>query len=615
MSNTKNVVRRIDDISAIGAQDYDVCVPETSFRAMFEGNARRWPDRPALSVLDRSGAPVLTRTHAQLADDVLDMAALMAGSLRQGQSGVVAVMCRNEALLTPLIWGTQIAGIVSCLNYLLDTVNLCALLAAERAEVMVIPGPDVDADLWEKGRGVAASSDLLHTIFVLGRVPADADPRMIALEDALTQIDRTHLPAPRDDADRISAMFHTGGTTGVPKLVPLSQKNQIHAAWSFGCMFDLRETDVILNGLPMFHVGGTITFHLAFLYAGGHMVLAGQDGFRTPDIVSGYWRLVEAYRATAVGAVPTTIGALAATPVAGADISSLRLAITGGAGISPSVAERFEQQAGVPLLEQYGMTETCATIASTPFHGPRLRGSAGLSGPFSAVRIAGDDGETALPAGQAGAVQVKGPQVFAGYLDPAHNEGLFTADGWMNTGDIGQLTDLGQLVLSGRSKDVIIRSAHNIDPKVIEIVADSHPDVALSAAVGLPDAYAGEVPVVFVQTVEGRRPDVQMLRDFICERVPEPPARPRHLWIIDKIPTTGVGKIFKPELRERALERKVMMMLDEAGAQTQGLTITADLQSGKRAVVRILHGAALADSAATLAAALADMNITLNVEG
>lgn len=614
MTKELNVVRRIEDISRISSGCYETSVPETSFRAMFQGNAQRWPDRPALSVLNRSGDLIMTRTHAQLADDILRMATLMNSTLRKDQSGVVAVMCRNEPLLTSIIWGTQIAGVVSCLNYLLDTANLGALLAAEQAEVLVIPGPEVDPDLWEKGRSVAATSNLLHTIFVLGPVPEGADPRMIALEDALAQVDRVTLPASDDDGDRISAMFHTGGTTGVPKLVPLSQKNQIHAAWSFGSMFDLRETDVILNGLPMFHVGGTITFHLAFLYSGGHMVLAGQDGFRTPDMVSGYWKLVETYRATAVGAVPTTIGALAATPLAGADISTLRLAITGGAGISPSVADRFEQQAGVPLLEQYGMTETCATIASTPFHGPRLRGSAGLSGPFSAVRVAGEDGETALPAGQVGAVQVKGPQVFAGYLDPAHNQGLFSSDGWMNTGDIGQLTKLGQLVLSGRSKDVIIRSAHNIDPKVIEIVADSHPDVALSAAVGMPDAYAGEVPVVFVQLVEGRAPDPETLRAFIADRVPEPPARPRHLWIVDKIPTTGVGKIFKPELRERALEAKVRMMLADAGAKTKNLLIAADFQSGKQARVRISNGAGLDEQLEYLKTALADMNIALTAD-
>jgi fatty-acyl-CoA synthase len=157
-----------------------------------------------------------------------------------------------------------------------------------------------------------------------------------------------------------------------------------------------------------------------------------------------------------------------------------------------------------------------------------------------------------LPTGEQGMVIFKSPNLFSGFVDPKDNQNAFTADGWLITGDLGWLDEHGRLHLSGRSKDLIIRSGHNIDPKVIEDAMAGHPTVQHCAAVGQPDAYAGELPVVFVTLKPGTRADEADLLAYVRAHVDEPPARPKSVTVLANMPMTLVGKIFKPELRQLA---------------------------------------------------------------
>ena len=150
----------------------------------------------------------------------------------------------------------------------------------------------------------------------------------------------------------------------------------------------------------------------------------------------------------------------------------------------------------------------------------------------------------------------KSPNLFSGFLDPKDNQNAFTPDGWLLTGDLGWLDEEGRLNLSGRSKDLIIRGGHNIDPKVIEDAMASHPAVQHCAAVGEPDAYAGELPVVFVTLKPGTQATEEALLAFVRDRVDEPPARPKSVTVLANMPMTLVGKIFKPELRTMAAQAK-----------------------------------------------------------
>lgn len=566
---TARALRRITceaDLLELESQGLANVLTATSLYDMFRTNALLHGERPGLTVLASAdpAAGCVSLSHAELFAQITRAANLF-GARGLERDGVVTLLSRSHPQLPIALWGAQVAGVASCLNHLLSTDMITALMEAEGAQMLVCPGPALDPDIWTRACEVAARLPGLKAILVLGGLPQGLDARFCDFD--------AELSAQRGDAlvhcsepeltDR-AALFHTGGTTGLPKLVPQTHLNQLHAAWSLAQMFDLSEEDTGLNGFPLYHVGGTTTMGLSVLSAAGHMVLLSPDGFRNRGIVDAIWQLTERFRATVLGAVPTVIGSFCDVPKGDADLSSLRFAMTGGSPLPAAVAERFTRATGLKLIEQYGMTETVAALATTPVNGALLRGSVGLRCPFSQISVMRQSPEGVwqdCPRGESGIVAVSGPQVCEGYLDPRHNKGAFTPSGAFLTGDLGYLDEAGYLHLTGREKDLIIRGGHNIDPLAIEEVANAHPDVALSAAVGMPDAYAGEIPVVFVTPRPGATIDLAALAEFLRQAISEPPARPRHIFVLPELPVTGVGKIFKPELRLQAIRHKLVMVL------------------------------------------------------
>jgi fatty-acyl-CoA synthase len=224
------------------------------------------------------------------------------------------------------------------------------------------------------------------------------------------------------------------------------------------------------------------------------------------------------------------------------------------------------------VLEVYGMTETSSVHTTAYPERPIRLGSAGLPMPYSRVRIvkldAGGKYERDCAADEIGVVTMAGPGVFGGYLNDAHNEGAFVDGCWVNSGDLGRLDPDGYLWITGRAKDLVIRGGHNIDPQPIEEIMFAHPAVALAAMVGQPDAYAGELPVGYVQLKPGASVQAGELETWVRERTPERAAVPVQVIPIDPMPLTGVGKVFKPQLRWDAAGRvfdKVLSPLRERG--------------------------------------------------
>ena len=322
----------------------------------------------------------------------------------------------------------------------------------------------------------------------------------------------------------------------------------------------MNESDVVINGFPLFHVGGTMTAGLSVLAAGGHVIFPSPHSLRDREAIRTYWELVKAFHVTIVSGVPTSITALAEIPVGNAEITSVRMGLTGGAVCPKAVSERFFDRTGIKLYETYGMTETAAAIAFNPGRGAPVQGSVGFRAPFAQTRIVSlgaDNSEAMCPPQTSGLVQVKGPQVFPGYVDPKHDHGIRHQGGWLDTGDVGYLTEDQRLILTGRAKDLIVRSGHNINPADIEDVANTFSGVQISAAVGMPDAYAGEVPILYAVPAPGAQLDASLLQRYLDEHVAEPPAKPKRVDLIDALPTTAVGKIVKNDLRDRAVSEKV----------------------------------------------------------
>jgi fatty-acyl-CoA synthase len=581
----------IADIEALEAHPYDELIPARTLIDLLRATASLHPDRPAITTIPAGGFSGRSSTisHRDLYKRTIRAANLFHGLLG-AEGGTVAFLGPIVDGMMEALLGAQTAGVASTINYLLSAEVIADLLAAENASVLVLSPPDADATLWQKAQDVVRRAATLKKVVVLGN-PGAAGGSMIEFADAAARHGDDALEfEPQSTRDTVCALFHTGGTTGRPKLVRLTHGNQIHAAWSFAQVHGLDENDAVINGFPLFHVGGTMTTGLSVLAAGGHMIFPSPHSLRDREAIRTYWKLVDAFQVTIMSGVPTAITALAEIPVGDANISSVRMGLTGGAVCPKAVSERFFDLTGIRLYETYGMTETAAAISFNPGRGTPLQGSVGFRAPFAQTQIVSlDPGNSdAICAAQtSGLVLVRGPQVFPGYVDPRHDDGVRRKDGWLNTGDVGYLTDDQRLVLTGRAKDLIVRSGHNINPADIEDVANTFPGVQISAAVGMPDAYAGEVPILYVVPAPGARLDASLLQRYMEEHVAEPPAKPKRVIIVDALPTTAVGKIVKNDLRDRAVVEKVKIEVERIFGDTVTPVVAVAKDEKLRTVVRV----------------------------
>ena len=607
-------VRTIADVEAIEARPYDELVTARTLYDLLLATAAQCGDAPALTVL-RSEDPAdvgAALSHRGLLADVTRAANMFNAVFDEldmpRDRRVAAFLCPTVPELPTLLLGAQVAGIASTLNHLLSRDAVFDLLNAQAAVLLVIPAPALDAECWDKAQGVFERVPTLRRVIVIGEAPPA--PGLAALVRCMAGRDAGALEfGPGAGRDTVCAMFHTGGTTGRPKVVRLTHGNQIHAAFGFAQVFGYDAGDTVVNGFPFFHVGGTMTVGLSVLAAGGHVLVPSPHALRRPAVIDRYWDIVRHHRATVVSGVPTSIAAITGSWREGDTASGVRMAVTGGALLPKAVGARFEAKTGIRLFETYGMTETAAAIAFNPGRGEPVAGSVGFRAPFSETRILRLDSEaqeTCAPE-ESGLVQVRGRQVFPGYLDPSHDAGTLAADGWLTTGDIGYLTAEQRLVLTGRAKDLILRGGHNIDPAAIEEVADRFAGVKASAAVGMPDQYAGEVPGLFVVPDDGARLDLDALRRHLEAQIHERPALPKSILTIDTLPVTAVGKVFKPALRERAIAEKVRLEARRLCGPLARIAVDFAQDDRKRMLVAVTVGGADAAARAALSEALAPL--------
>ena len=242
-------------------------------------------------------------------------------------------------------------------------------------------------------------------------------------------------------------------------------------------------------------------------------------------------------------------------------------------------------------------------MSCNPVDGLKKVGSVGLPFPYTEVRILDDDGRAREP-GEVGEICVANPGVIPGatYTDPERNRDLTRDDRFLRTGDLGRMDEDGYLWITGRAKDVIIRGGHNIGPRRDRGGADGHEAVAFAGAIGQPDAHAGEVPCAYVELVEGGAATPGDLAAFASGRIPERAARPRHVEVLDELPKTAVGKIFKPDLRRLAIARVYDAALAEAGVAARVAEVVDDRHRGL--VARLERTGEVEDAAVERALAL-----------
>ena len=342
-------------------------------------------------------------------------------------------------------------------------------------------------------------------------------------------------------ADDVAAILYTSGTTGRPKGAMLTQRNLASNAAALHQIWGFQRDDVLLHALPVFHTHG--------LFVATNCVLANGTGMIFLPRFEPGAVIEQLPRATVLMGVPTYYTRLLADPRFTNDACrSIRLFVSGSAPLLAATHEEFSARTGHAILERYGMTET-SMITSNPLDGERRAGTVGRPLPDVDVRVTDPASGEALPAGRVGGVEVRGPNVFAGYWGrPELTATEFTSDGFFKTGDVGMVDDDGYLHLVGRSKDLIISGGLNIYPKEIEDVVDAIDGVEESAVIGVADADFGEAVVAVVVARPGAALDPDVVRAAARSRLAGFKV-PKRVHVVDALPRNAMGKVEKAKLR------------------------------------------------------------------
>ena len=481
------------------------------------------------------------------------------------------------------------AGIACGVNWMLKPELLAELVRATRPKAIVTLGPTPGYEIWENLQAIGAEISPAVRILTVpgpgGKLMPETDFDTLAA----CQPDDRLLFQRKVEPDHVAAYVHSGGTTGSPKLVRLTHRGFAYKCWANAVVMAHTSDDVIFADYPMFHIAGIFGRGYFPIAHGMSIVIPSPLGARDKRFIDNYWRFVDKFGITLFSGVPTTLAQLAKNGPHGEKLGTLRdYACTGSTAFPAEVARQIEKLIGVRVLLTYGATEYTQNVTQAPRDGDPKYGSPGIRLPYTQVKTVELDGDRIkreCGVDEIGVVVVKGPSVTPGYLEPKYNEGVFTHEGWFNSGDLGRFDADGYLWLTGRVKDVIIRGGHNIDPSVIEETLLKHPDVLLAAAVSKPDAYAGELPIAYVQLVSGARTGANDLGDFAQRHIPERAAAPKEIIILEAMPLTDVQKPAKAELRRDAARRAFRDVLANVADGKLSVDIVADPVKGNVALI------------------------------
>ena len=343
-------------------------------------------------------------------------------------------------------------------------------------------------------------------------------------------------------AHDLAAILYTSGTTGRSKGAMLSHGNMLSNALVLKDYWSWEPGDVLIHALPIFHVHGLfVAIHGALINGSKMIWLAKFD----PKLV-----VQKLPGATVFMGVPTLYVRLLAEPGLSRDACRhMRLFVAGSAPLLIETFTEWQQRTGHTILERYGMSET-AMLTSNPYDGERRGGTVGFALPGVSLRVQDDAGD-ALPLGEIGGIQVKGPNVFQGYWRmPEKTKEEFTPDGYFKTGDVGKIDTRGYITIVGRSKDLIISGGYNVYPAEIEAYINDMPGVAESALVGVPHPDFGEVGVAIVIAKPGASLDAEQLITGLKSQLANFKI-PKRCFVVDELPRNTMGKVQKNLLREQ----------------------------------------------------------------
>jgi long-chain acyl-CoA synthetase len=489
--------------------------------------ARKFGDREALVFEGR------TFTFSEL-DDLIGRAAAGLQGIGIGKSDMVSLYASNSWQWVVSYHAVlRLGAVVNPVNTMLTQPELEYVVNDCGAKAVIL-----SEDKHNMIAGLRANTRLAALVSFADTPPAG----VVGLADLLNS--GRPVPAPvAVDADALSTIGYTSGTTGHPKGAMMPHKAVVLSALGIAVLQGRRADDIGVSSLPLPHVYGANLMNGMFLI-GNKLVLHSRfDAARTlVDIAR--------YRASIFDGVPTMwMFLLNAPELKTADFSSLRLGCSGGQTIPVATLEKIERTFGIDMMEVWGMTELAGVASSTVAGGLKTPGSAGIAYPYCEFRVVDpEDASRVLPRGETGELMFRGPLVMQGYWGAEKKtKETIEPDGWLHTGDLGKMDENGSVYIVDRLKDLIITGGFNVYPAEIERVLAAHPSVALAAVGRVPDPIKGELAKAFVILKKGEKADAEGLLAH-CRANLAAYKCPRKFQFVSDVPRTSSGKIMRREL-------------------------------------------------------------------
>ncbi len=499
--------------------------------------AQRSSDAPdAKALIDDTGHT----TYRDLQEQVERIAhSLYANGLRPGDVLSVQLPNAAEFLLTYLA-ATHIGAVVSTLYLPHREADMRRLLEAARSKMLVCLKELGD---FAPAKTAVALKSELHNLEVVVCVGGEEDGAVDfeSLKAAKHDAPQEHPPVGSDPF----LLLFTSGTTAQPKAVPLSYNNMLSNARVSVPEHGLDASDRILSAAPFGHLYALYSFHLALASGASNVLL---PVFSPPALVEA----IKAHQPTALFAGPPHMAACLGAGLVDPEVwSSLKLIVLSGSALAPELGHALSKALpNTAICQLWGMTETQAGLYTRPGDGIDISAAyAGRPSPGTEVRIA-DSNDRAVTDGVEGELQVRGCLLFPGYLNnPDANAAAFTEDGWFKSGDLATRREDGNIAITGRIKDVINRGGVKYNPREVEDLIDSHPDVMQCAIVSVEDETLGERACCYAVPRPGAEVTLQVLVDYLLARGIAKFKLPERLELRESLPMTPTRKVIKGQLK------------------------------------------------------------------
>ncbi|HEX9038665.1 MAG TPA: acyl-CoA synthetase [Ktedonobacterales bacterium] len=492
-------------------------------------HARQWPERPAILFGDA------TLTYGRLYADIERFArALSRVGLHEGER--VGLFLENRPEFATAYLGAHLAGgVVTLINTQYRQMELSHILT-DAAVSVCVTSPAGARELQP------LTAPALRLLVIVGEPDGVASVPVVTYEDFMRSGEAENaaiiLQPPQPDAPAI--IGYTSGTTGRAKGALLLHRNLMANITAITTAWRWTSADRLLLVLPLFHAHGLLVGLNGTLFTGASVVLR-----RRFDALEALAAIMDDGAISMFFGVPTMYGRLVAEAErTGAPARPLRLFVSGSAPLSPDLFAQFERRFGQRILERYGMTETGMNLTN-PYDGERRAGTVGGPFPGQEARVVHSSDRHILPAGEIGEIEVRGPHVFAGYINrPDATADAFTEGGWFKTGDLGWVSSDEYYTITGRARELIISGGYNVYPREVEDTLAAHPAVAEVAVLGAADADLGEQVVAVVVAALGATPRAEELIAFCRERLASY-KKPRQVYFVDSLPRNALGKVQK----------------------------------------------------------------------